>query len=82
MSVEYMIVCDGCAGVIEASRRSARVAREVVRQDGGRTNLSGGKDLCGDCIGRGIGVDGSLAEIASTPDHMICSSTNRNGEHA
>lgn len=60
MSVEYAIVCDGCAGIIDASGRSAAAARGSVRRIGGRTDLPGGKDLCPDCLAAGRDTDGNL----------------------
>ena len=53
MSVEYTIFCNGCGEVIEASRVSANVARNTVRDMGGRTSLPGGKDLCPACVTAG-----------------------------
>jgi len=49
MSVEYTIICDGCGGLIAASRRSFVDARVSVRDMGGKTGQAGGKDLCNQC---------------------------------
>ncbi len=68
MSVEYAIICDGCAGVIDASSRSAKLARSSVRRTGGRTNLPGGKDLCPDCIASGRDTEGNLESSDSGSD--------------
>jgi len=50
MSVEYEIVCDNCGAVVSGSNISAAVARRSLREDGGRVNLPGGKDLCANCV--------------------------------
>lgn len=51
MSLEYAIGCDGCGALLDSSKVSAAAARKVVREElGGRTNLPGGKDLCGACV--------------------------------
>jgi hypothetical protein len=53
VSVEYTIVCDGCACLIDASCNSAAEARQSVRDLGGRTSLPGAKDLCPACVREG-----------------------------
>ena len=50
MTLEYMIVCDGCAGVIDASTVSAARARAAIKESGGKVGLPGGKDLCPSCV--------------------------------
>lgn len=58
MSVEYTIVCDGCAGIVAASSANATTARKEVRRMGGRAALPDGKDLCPDCVRDGVDVWG------------------------
>jgi hypothetical protein len=54
VSLQYAIGCDGCGALLDASSVSAAAARKVVRNElGGRVNLPGGKDLCGDCVAAG-----------------------------
>jgi len=53
MSVEYLIVCDGCSAAIDGHPKSAAGARQKIREIGGRVNLPGGKDLCPDCVKAG-----------------------------
>lgn len=54
MSVEYVIICDGCACVTTASRQSATQARAALRGAGGRTELPGALDLCPGCVADGV----------------------------
>jgi hypothetical protein len=54
VSIEYTIVCDGCARLIDASGQSPAAARKSVREMGGRVSLPGGKDLCNQCVAHGI----------------------------
>jgi hypothetical protein len=53
MSIEYTVYCDACSQIIDASTKSAAVARRSVRGMGGRVNLPGGKDLCQQCAADG-----------------------------
>jgi hypothetical protein len=53
MSLEYAIYCNGCGRHIDASTVSAAVARQSVRDTGGRVNLPGVKDLCAECVADG-----------------------------
>lgn len=50
MSVKYTIICDACRRLIESRGTSAFEARVGVRLAGGRTNLPGGRDVCGWCV--------------------------------
>ena len=45
MSVEYVIICDGCGRTIAGSAAAAHVARLDVQANGGKTGLPGGRDL-------------------------------------
>lgn len=48
MSVEYVIICDGCGAVLEGNS-SAREARKVVKEQ--RGGVQRGKlDYCADCV--------------------------------
>ncbi len=49
MSVEYTIVCDECATVLDASGVSAAKARRLLRSQGCRVALPGGRDYCAQC---------------------------------
>jgi hypothetical protein len=53
VSVEYLIICDGCGAAVDGNPKSAAAARRIIRQDGGRVNLPGGKDLCPVCVKAG-----------------------------
>lgn len=57
MSVEYVIVCDGCGDQLDAGRVSAAATRWLIRQRGGRVALPGGRDLCPECVADGKRVD-------------------------
>ncbi len=52
--IEYTIICDGCSQLGDASKASASVARNVLREEKGwRVNLPGGQDLCDCCAAEG-----------------------------
>lgn len=53
MSLEHLIICDGCGAAIDGHRKSFAAARRNVREMGGRVSLPGGKDLCPDCVKTG-----------------------------
>lgn len=58
MSVEKAIICDGCAGLMEAGKNATAV-RAGIRRDwpGALVALPGGRDLCPECA-----VTGSNAQ--------------------
>ena len=75
MSLEYTIVCDECSRLIDASNRSAAVARQSVREMGGRVNLPGGRDICNQCV---ASFSGSGSGSATYPQGL---STIHKGGH-
>ena len=54
MSVEYVIICDGCGRTIAGSAAAGHVARLDVQANGGKTGLPGGRDLCHKCVHDGV----------------------------
>lgn len=49
VSVEYLIICDGCGGVLSGSSKNAKAARREVALQGGTTAQPGGLDYCRGC---------------------------------
>jgi len=49
MSVEALIICDGCGRVINGGRTAKEARATVNPTDTCRLALPGGRDLCGSC---------------------------------
>ena len=49
VSLEVVVICDGCGRVLDGARTGAEARRTSKEQMGAAVNLPGGRDLCGEC---------------------------------
>lgn len=49
MSLEVIVICDGCGRVLDGAKTAAEARRTSKEQMGAKVNLPGGLDLCREC---------------------------------